>query len=239
MVMIRRASALLAFVAAISTGTHCAAPAAAATRVLFIGNSYTYVNELPRIVERIAKSKGLALRTDMVASGGATLRNLWDGGDAEKAFRRARFDYVVIQPQSSEILRMPDETKTYAKKFADAVRETGAQPIFFAPWHPAEFDASRDRFRTGYRSLAEEDRIRLAPVDDAWKNALSAGIALYDSDGSHPNPAGSYAAACVFFAMVFDRNPADAAHPDLAGHDAALLQRAAWDAVRNEPLAKR
>ncbi len=139
----------------------------------------------------------------------------------------------------------------YAKKFVDLIRETGAQPILFAPWPPGQFASSQQRFRIAYRRLASAVRVRLAPVDAAWQAASWDGAQLYSADNTHPNLAGSYLAACVFFAMILDREPAGATHTfdlpsDTPGtrepisDDAALaLQRAAWDAVRKEPLAKR
>jgi hypothetical protein len=241
----------------IATAASAQHQAAATTRVPFIGNSYTYYNEMPWLFEQIAKSRGMELRTNMSIEGGATLKRLWDEGRAPEAIRQARFDYVVIQPQSSEIVRMPDETRTYARMFIKSIRETGAQPIFFAPWPPAQFASSQVQFRTAYRTLASALHVRLAPVDASWQAVKWGGAELYSADGSHPNLNGSYLAACVFFAMIFDQDPTGATHT-FAGpfdtseeHHAALarerisdttalaLQRAAWDAVRKEPLAKR
>jgi hypothetical protein len=231
-------------------------PPAKAIRVLFIGNSYTYYNEMPWLLAQIAKSKRIDLRCDMFIEGGATLKRLWEAG-AREAISQAHFDYVVLQPQSSEILRTPDETRIYAGTFVTTIRHAGAQPILFAPWAPGQFASSQMRFHTAYRALASAVRVRIAPVDTAWQTASRGRLDLYNADGSHPNLAGSYLTACVLFAMIADQDPGGAAHSfaipfdtnaehrqalareRISDQTALVLQRAAWDAVRGEPLAKR
>lgn len=234
--MIRRTAVVLAFLVAVAAAGPCGAEA---KRVLFIGNSYTYTNDLPRLVERIAKSKGISVRTEAVSVGSATLKDHWDSGRAAEALRKSRFDFVVLQPQSSEELRMPEETAAYAKKLADAIRSAGAEAILFAPWHPLEFDPASARFRSGYRNLAAAAQLRLAPVDAAWESARSAGAQLYNEDQRHPNLAGSYLAACVFVSVLTGADPSGAWHPDGISDAAARdLQRAAWEAVQAEPARR-
>src|SRR5256886_16886659 len=46
--------------------------ASGCTRVLFIGNSYTYVNDLPAMFAQLAQSGGHRVETGMVAVGGST-----------------------------------------------------------------------------------------------------------------------------------------------------------------------
>lgn len=221
--MIRRSVLALTILFAVAA----AEPCAGAKRVLFIGNSYTYTNGLPTLVEQIARSKDVKLQTTAIASGGAALKDHWNAGRAE-AFRTSHFDFVVLQPQSSEVVRTPDDTTSYAQMFADAIRASGAEPLLFAPWHPAEFDRLSAQFREGYRRVAEEAQVRLAPVAAAWERAQSYGVKLYADDGSHPNLAGSYLAACVLFSAISGVDPTGAWHPDGISDDTArTIQRAA------------
>jgi len=75
--------------------------------VLFIGNSFTYYNEMPTLLERVSASLGAPIIAHFSGRGGATLRNHWDEGKAVNAIRNNHYDFVVIQPQSSEMLRTP------------------------------------------------------------------------------------------------------------------------------------
>jgi hypothetical protein len=82
-----------------------AAPAAGQSRplrVLFIGNSYTYFNDLPGLVASLGRGARpmRPMRTEMVALPGVSLRDHWLDGAALAAIRRTRWDYVVLQEQS-------------------------------------------------------------------------------------------------------------------------------------------
>ena len=84
--------------------------------------------------------------------------------------------------------------------------------------------------RAGYTEIARELDAMLAPVGDAWESAMSleSQPELYDFDGSHPSLAGSYLAACVFFAVIFEESPIDLDFTaGLDPEQAAALQRLA------------
>ncbi|HET7230453.1 MAG TPA: hypothetical protein VFJ16_10660 [Longimicrobium sp.] len=64
--------------------------------VLFIGNSLTYANDLPEMVQALALASGVTLRVGMVANPDWSLENHWNGGGARSAIRRG-WDVVVLQ----------------------------------------------------------------------------------------------------------------------------------------------
>ena len=68
-------------------------------QVLFIGNSYTYFNNLPKQVEAIAASQkaGPRIRTGASLSGGKTLQWHWENQKAVEAIRQGGWDFVVLQ----------------------------------------------------------------------------------------------------------------------------------------------
>jgi hypothetical protein len=58
------------------------------------------------------------------------------------------------------------------------------------------------------------------------------GIELWQSDQSHPSQAGTYLAACVFYATLFDQSPVGLSyHGGLSDGDAHALQSAAGSSV--------
>ena len=69
---------------------------------------------------------------------------------------------------------------------------------------------------------------RTAPVGDAWERSLAErpAIVLHDADGSHPSPAGTYLAACVFYAVLTGRrlDGVDGAPLGVDPADAAALR---------------
>src|SRR5437870_3915236 len=88
-----------------SIRTHSAAAAAADTHppisVLFIGNSYTFFNNLPRLVSALSMNEDRPLRTESVTQGGYTLEHHWQDGKALAAIQQGGWDYVVLQEHST------------------------------------------------------------------------------------------------------------------------------------------
>jgi hypothetical protein len=85
--------------------------------------------------------------------------------------------------------------------------------------------------------LARELNALVAPVGRAWQLARERDpqLPLYDDDGSHPAVLGTYAAAYVFHALVYDTPPPT--HPprhlgSLPLAAARVVQETAWEAVR-------
>lgn len=229
-------------------------------RVLFVGNSYTYVNDLPWLVGQLASSAGGArrLETGMVAEGGATLRSHWEGGRALEAIRAGRWDYVVLQEQSSLPLNQPDVMRKYARLFDAEIRRAGARTVFYLTWSRQSRPETQAALTEAYAGVARELGAELAPVGTAWHSALRENprLALYSEDGSHPGPAGSYLAACVFYSVFYGKSPEGLSRrlfstqfgtaregarieaAALSEADAKTIQSAAWRSVRGASSGK-
>lgn len=225
-------------------------PVAPAVRpnILFIGNSLTYFNEMPWMVGEVAKSKNVPVGTTFVGRSGFSLRQHWDEGKAVAEIRTRRYDYVVLQPQSTEIISRPDETAQYARLFNGEIRKSGAKTVLFLTFAPRGY-VKQSQFNARYIALAKELKMMVAPVGIAWERLQKLGIDLFQDD-VHPNVAGSYLAACVFFAIATGRTPEDATYTFDVHYDipeiyrksleedrihpstAAAIQREAWRAVQ-------
>jgi hypothetical protein len=231
------------FLLAVALGLAAAAAAAPCTRnpqverVLFIGNSYTYVNDLPRLTRDLAASAGKRLETDMVAVGGATLGMLFGKSDAVSKIRQGCWDDVVLQEQSVIDGYILAPTRSSADAFYQAVRafnkeirDNGARTVLFITWERRDLPVHQDLLYAAYLKMARETGARIAPVGQAWDLVLKErpALALHAADKSHPTIAGSYLAACVFYAVLFGKSPEGLAPGSLRGEDATFLQRAAW-----------
>ncbi|HSP34402.1 MAG TPA: hypothetical protein VLU46_08810, partial [Thermoanaerobaculia bacterium] len=69
-----------------------------------------------------------------------------------------------------------------------------------------------------------------APVAAAWQDAERERIPLF-ADGVHPNAAGTYLAACVFYSVFYNQPAIGAEHGPVDARSAATIQRLAWSAV--------
>ncbi len=95
------------------------------------------------------------------------------------------------------------------------------------------YEGTQRRVNRTYLTMARDNQAVVAPVGEAWwvVREERPDIALY-ADNTHPNPAGTYLAACVFFATLFQNPCGGAAVPRQVDQTiAAFLQKTADDAV--------
>jgi|CZKC01.1.fsa_nt_gi hypothetical protein len=194
--------------------------------VLFIGNSFTYFNNMPRLVEAISDSvDGPRIKTEMVAFGGARLEDLWKQGSALAAIRKQHWDYVVINEQSAlggtvvnGEKRIGDPTNffKYAELFDTEVRKAGARTVILMTWKDKD-DPDRNQIElnnafTEFRKKMVTGVI-LAPVSSAWELSRKTApeIDLYFADNHHPSKEGSYLIACTVYATLTRHSPEGAA----------------------------
>lgn len=203
------------------------------TRVLFIGNSFTFYN---LGVDQVLH--GLAPRTTvgLEAVGGASLRDhLANTGTMEKV-RDGKWTYVVIQEQSQFPVIAYGEYVTNLRRLVVAVRQSGATPLLMMTWaRPDDPRISTRSMSAAVRSAGKEVKAAVIPAGVAFGASLAShnGIVLTQHDG-HPTPEGTYLAGCVTYAAIFGKSPVG--NTFLGGVDAAfaqVLQATAEKAVRS------
>jgi hypothetical protein len=215
--LMRKLRALIAVLVSI-TLVGCAHPRS--IRVLFIGNSYTYFNNLPDLLGRLAKAGGQrTVETRMVAPGGFTLKDHWEKKQALDALHEGTWDYVALQDQSTlginylldgKVRVTSDELfRPWASRWAAEIAKVGATPIFYLTWARKDTPDDQAALNYAYMRAARESRARVAPVGMAWAQVRREhpSLGLYVEDGSHPSTAGSYLAACTLYATLFGRSP--------------------------------
>ena len=219
-----------------------------ALSVLFIGNSYTFVNDVPGQLVNIASSdptNNTQLTVQSVTKGGIGLKELWEEGTPLRVLNSRQWDYVVLQEQSfwAMFSSSVSEATHYAKLFDTAIRHSGSQPLLYLTWirkpdtnwyvdKSTRFLRSPDHMfkRLAVRTdeLAEKIEARVVPVGVYWLQALQDApeIELYQTDGSHPSAAGSYLAALSFYKTLTRRPPTGVTWhpPEVPAEDAAKLR---------------
>lgn len=219
-------------------------------RVLFIGNSYIFENDLPGLFADLARAGKHAVTVESVANGGWTLEQHQNAVETRAKLKSQAWDIVVLQEQSV-IPALPNER---VQKMYPAIRELhrevqarGARTMLFLTWGRRDglaearftnYAAMQLQLTKGYTRIADELRLAVAPVGLAWERAHreQPRLELWQADGSHPSRIGSYLAACVFYAAIFKQSPeglpAAAGVPDAT---AAYLQKLAADTVLANP----
>ena len=224
----------------------CGAPPTPSARLLFIGNSYTYENDLPHLFAALAQAGGRPVTVDMVAVGGATLAQHLTTPDASARITAQPWDFVVLQEQSllpAFAQRRTTEMYPAVRTLVQLVRKAGAQPVLLLTWGRrdgfAEFGfrdyaTMQDQLTKGYRTIADELGVAVAPAGEAWRRGVAqdAGLALWQTDGSHPSLLGSYLTACVLYVTVFSVSPVGLPAPrGISEVEARQLQHLAYDTL--------
>ena len=217
-------------------------------RVLFLGNSYTGVNNLPQIVYDIALSVGDTLVFDSYTPGGYQLMEHYTDNMSLNKIMAGEWEYVVLQGQSQEPI-------THNSQFVDGGFQLNnfitqfnhcSVTMLYMTWGYKNGDAFNcssfpvmctyvgmdSTIRNNYLHLASVINAEVSPVSVVWKwlRQNHPGIELYQADGSHPTAAGSFAAACCFYAMLFKKDPSLIPfNYGLSTNNASIIK----DAVRN------
>jgi hypothetical protein len=205
-------------------------------KALFVGNSFTARNDLPGLIAKLAAARGKALEHRLISAGGASLRQHWNAGEAQKAIRSGQYDCVVLQEQSTLPVKNAGRMHENIRLFDGAVKAAGGTTVLYMTWARRDAPESQRAIADAYAGVGGELGATVVPVGLAWQRFLRRHDrpALHDRDQSHPTPAGSYLAACVFLAVLFRESPVgvDAGVAGLSEQDLALLQEAAWQECR-------
>ena len=210
-------------------------------RVLFIGNSLTSVNDVPKLVESLTARGGVRVRTGIVAKGNFSLDDHLQDGEATKAIAGGGWAFVVMQQGPSALEESRISLRAAAKRFDTFIRRAGARPALYMVWPASARRGDFDRVRESYALAASDIRGLFIPAGEAWRAAWrrDVAIALYGDDGFHPTPQASYLAALVIAGALTGRTPLSLSmRPPgwpadwLTPERARLLQEAAADALK-------
>ncbi|WP_406695024.1 SGNH/GDSL hydrolase family protein [Singulisphaera sp. Ch08] len=201
-------------------------------KILFIGNSFTARNDLPGLLTQLAAARGKQFQHRLISGGGASLRTHWNAGEAAKAIAEGQYDDVVLQEQSTLPIKNARRMHENVRLFDEAIKHAGAKTVLYMTWARQHAPESQQAITEAYTSIGRELGALVVPVGLAWQSFLGNHDqpVLHDPDQSHPTLAGSYLAAAVFLAALFQENPVgiDGEVTGLAKKDRGLLQRAAW-----------
>jgi hypothetical protein len=210
-------------------------------RVLFVGNSLTYANDLPRTIADLARSLDevpLVYRT--VAKPDYALEDHWHDG-IQARIAADDWDLVVMQQGPSSLPANQEFLRTWTVTLDSAVTAAGARSALYMVWPSQVNFATYDGVRTAYRNAAIEVGGMFIPAGEAWRTAwaVDPALAFYSDDGFHPSRLGTYLIALVHFEMLYDRPATDlpdiayvsGARLDLPAATVAMLQTAAHETV--------
>ena len=221
-------------------------------RVLFIGNSHTYLHYMPQMLEQLVNAANceLDLEVDQSIGEGASLEWHWNNEPTRYKMRSRNWNYIVLQDRSGGPLEDLNSFQKHARLLDAEIKKHGAATLLYMTW------ANRNRPETGivladaYRRMADELGAYLVPVGLAWAKAakISSELALHHKDGRHASPIGAYFTACLFYSVLTNANPKGLPtslfiegkkRPDQDDAQALLLQEVAWKTVLKSAVGVR
>lgn len=203
-------------------------------RVLFIGNSLTYENDLPDMVRELAAAAGLAWHVEAQVSGGASIQDQWERHLVQAKITSGGWDAVVLQQGPSSLPDSRTNLRHWTGEYDRLIREAGGRTALYEVWPELSRFEVFDRVRDSYALAARDVDGWFLPAGEAWRVAWAEApdLPLYGGDGFHPTVAGSWVAALTIFGGLSEHSLADLPAP--GGMDPAtadLLRRAAAGAL--------
>ena len=224
---------------------------------IYIGNSFFYYNNsLHGHVGQLIREGlgGMRHRSSSVTISGSGL----DWHDVESYFRPNGIGKYSFDARNNVVFNQIDRLfdvailmdcsqcpvhptlKTvfteYAKRHSDTVRKHGAQPVFFMSWAYQDAPEMTAQLAEAYTVAGNANNALVIPAGLAFARsiALKPDLNLYVPDKRHPSLAGTYLAACVTYATLFNQSPVGMKyHAGLDAATAAHLQQVAWDTVHD------
>lgn len=210
-------------------------------KLLFVGDSFTFYNGgVGNHVKKLAASAKApkTLVADSETKGGATLKILWGRPSVHEKIRGG-YDLVILQddiPEYTEHTAKP--FFDYAGRFDEEIRKAGSHTVLFMAWPYERLNwVTLPKIVRAHRELSAKLHIPVAPVGLAFERALAKrpALAMLGPDKEHESLHGTYLAASVIYATLFQESPVGCTYrPDgVSAEEAAFLQHIAWDTVQD------
>jgi len=181
-------------------------------RILFVGNSLTYVGNLPATFAAMAHAEGHEVQAAMLVEGGASLSQRVADGSALRALAGYRPSLLVLQERGGDMLCMPDadaceKSRQAIRVLAQAGHDAGARVVLLGSYQ-SNPQASTALVEREGRAAADAD-IPYVEVSESLRrlSAREQTLAWYHADGMHPGPALTLLDAIQLHRSLFGTSP--------------------------------
>ncbi len=197
-------------------------PASEQINILFVGNSRTYVHNIPAKFKALAESLGKNVSVRAITYPNATL--VWHSAHRNRQILSGHYDYVIIQEVSEQCINYPVFYRG-ARAVSYLARQNNPEVtvLLRKMWKRASDDDV-------LRDLAYANTEKIAPKIGAILSydgqAFERCIELYPDldpmqDNSHQSTVGAYLASCCIYAAIFDESPQGAGYVSTLGEETA------------------
>ena len=230
---------------------------------LFVGNSFTFVNDLPKTFAGLASAGGHNSAAYFMGIGAASFQSHWNNPMLSSYVKLLKWHAITMQEQSMFLSQTQStysqSSVPYAKNLYGVFRNNTDNVVLYETWGYAngnpsfltglndDYSKMQTRLWAGYnftlaalqgiRNVARGDApIMMSPVGQAWAVAQALPQfknKMWQQDGMHPRPCGTYLAASVFYAKLFKESPVGNKYliKGVSAADAKVLQQISADYV--------
>lgn len=204
--------------------------------LLFLGNSATYVNDIPANLAEVCAAKGITINQTQIVPGGSYLEQHANNVEVFAEIAKG-YDAVFLQENGNAMTsEAACQRSLYAiEKIGKAVHESGAKFYFYVrPPYGVNLAGIRnvdqcELFDDHFTPAAEKYKASCVYVNRAFAYAIkNCGSDLWGSDNAHTNERGAYLAVCTFYSTLFGKSATELDILfDLPEDEALELQKAA------------
>lgn len=176
-------------------------------KILYIGNSLTYTNNLPALVEELAILDGKKISSHSITLPDYSLEDHWNGGIVKTAIEKGKYDFVIAQQGPSALPESQFLLLDYAGRFAQVCKNNKSKMAMYMVWPSKARLFDLDKVIYSYTNAAQQTGSLLCPAGLAWKYVWEANpsIALYGTDDFHPGIDGSVLAALTIYGELMSK----------------------------------
>lgn len=177
-------------------------------KVLFIGNSHTYFNDMPQIFKDVCLQNGINAEVTMLAHGGKGFDFHCEQPEVRFNILYGEYDYIVLQhaahPFGNEKVMFEA-----AHKISEMIDKTTSKTVLYMTWSEKDNKSGQDKMADAYIRLGKEINAAVAPVGLLWwkYNDKYSDDELYYEDGQHASYIGSSLAAYAIFSAITKKVP--------------------------------
>ena len=224
--------------------------------VLMLGNSYT-AQTWTQIRDFFAADPDNSITFTRITPGGQQLhQHNSTTSTTDLITTGGPWDIVVLQDQSQTPAFAAISASWWntfytagAKPLTERAQAAGATVVFFQTWARAAADTAtlqyfnndplimQDALTSSYGTAASLHNATVAPVGEAWEDAIAAnpGLALHSGDNSHPATAGAFLTGAVFYETITGRDARTNSHTGgLSANNASFLRSIAHYVFYND-----
>lgn len=209
-------------------------------KILFVGNSLTYTNDLPQLVQEMGKHDSVSIEYTTFLFPNYSLEDHWNEGKVQKAIETGRYDFVVAQQGPSALPESQVLLLEYTRRLAEVCKKNNALMAIYMVWPSSNRFLDLDNVIYSYTQAAKQTQSLLCPAGLAWKYAWQStpSLPLYGNDNFHPSMTGSLLAAFTVYGTLTNKANFDflaAGKPswsdEISAKNLELLKRAALKAM--------